>query len=116
MTGRYWIGLSPAILVALAIIVCTAIAVRTSHSAWMVLVGPLLMALAIVGADVLASRLRGKPSGPSWGALILGTALLVACVILAFGNPTHVASMMPILGGGAGAIVVSRSVARRYAC
>jgi hypothetical protein len=115
--ARNWVSLSPAFVMALAILVSTAIAKRTSHSTWLVLTGPLLLALAIVAADVLASSLRGKYSGPSWGALIVGTALLAACVILAVRDPARVLAMIPVLGGACAVVVlVSGAAERRKAC
>lgn len=117
MTSKTWLNRGPALLLALGIIVATALAVWAADSLWLVLVGPLLLALAIVGADALGSHLRGQSLAPSLGALMLATTLLAACLILALADPAGVAPMIPILGGGcAGYVVAVDASSRRKAC
>lgn len=117
MTRKDWIHLVPAVLLAVGILVSTAVAVRTSDSGWLILAAPLLMALTIVGADALASRLRGESFVPSWISLLLGAAFLVACLIVAVGDSTQVVAMIPILGGGcAGGMYALGATGRRTAC
>lgn len=114
MTRKDWINLVPAVLLAIGIIVCTAVAARISDSGWLVLAAPLLMALTIVGADALGSRLRGESFVPSWSSLLLGAAFLVGCLIVAVGDSTQVVAMIPILGGGSA--VGMYAMGRRTAC
>ena len=61
MTRRHWLGLGPSLLMGIGIILATLIAVRAAESRWMVLAGPLLLALAVVSA---ASR---GPTQGVWG-------------------------------------------------
>jgi hypothetical protein len=100
MTRRYWLSLTPSLLIAVGIILSTYIAVHTAKSEWLVLAAPLLLSSAILGADVWASHLRGKPSGPSHAALFLAGAFLLACVSVALANPGMVKTLIPILGAG----------------
>jgi len=98
MTGKYWLGLGPSLLVGVGILVATFVAKRAVAYGWWVLAGPLLLALAILGADLLASRLRGQYSAPSWAALFLAGACLLASLIVAFREPSHVSSFIPVIG------------------
>jgi hypothetical protein len=98
MTLKYWRDLSPSILVAVGIVVSTFIAARAAGSGWLVLTGPLLLALAVVGADVLNARLRGASSAPSWAALFMGGSCLLAGLIVTRRDPTLVKTLMPIIG------------------
>lgn len=117
MTRKDWINLVPAILLAIGIIVWTAVAARLSDSGWLVVAAPLLLALTIVGADALASRLRGEPFVPSWIGLAMGASFLAACLIVALVDPTRVALLIPVLGGAcAGTMVALHPTSRRMAC
>jgi hypothetical protein len=98
MTREYWRDLTPNILVAVGIVVSTFVAGRASGSEWFVLTGPLLLALAVVGADVLNARLRGESSGPSWAALLMGGSCLLAGLIVTLRDPTLVKTLMPMIG------------------
>src|SRR6266700_6265526 len=71
MTRKHWIDLSPSLVVGVGIIASTLVAVLAAESGWLVLAGPLLLALTVVSADVLHSRLKRRSSGPSWAALLL---------------------------------------------
>ena len=114
MTLKYLLALGPSLLVAVGIVVSTFIAVLAAESGWLVLAGPLLLALAVVGADVLDSRLRGKPSGPSAAALILGGAFVLAGLIVVR-DPTLVKTLIPIVGVAAW-VVLLRPANRPNAC
>ena len=98
MTRRYWLSLTPSLLIAVGVIISTYIAVHTAKSEWLVLAAPLLLSLAILGADVWNSRLRGKPAGPSQAALFLAGAFLLACVSVTLTDPGMVKTLIPILG------------------
>ena len=98
MTRKYWLELGPSLLVAAGIVAATFVAVLAAKSGWLVLAGPLLLALTVVGADVLGSRLRGKSSRPSWTALLLGGSFLLAGVIVALRDPSLVKTLIPVIG------------------
>src|SRR2546427_12803440 len=98
MTRRHWLGLGPSLLIGIGIILATLIAVRAAESRWMVLAGPLLLALVVVSADVWDSRRRGESSGPSPAALFLGGACLLASLIVTLRDPNLVKSLIPVMG------------------
>ena len=114
MTAKNWTDLGPNILLAAGLLVSTAISVWSSDAGWWVLSGPLLLALTLVAADVLAARSRGISRGPSWSAVISGLSLVLACTLIALLEPAQVAMMLPILGGGVAVAVLSPD--RRKAC
>jgi hypothetical protein len=116
MTPKYWLDLSPSLLVGAGIVVATFIAVRAGESGWLVLGGPLLLALAVVGADALDSRLKGESSGPSWAAVILGVAFLLAGLIVARRDPSLVKTLIPIIGSAAWVTLLLRPEGRRKTC
>lgn len=90
------LGLSPSLVLAAGIIGSAFIAPRAAGARGWVLAGPLLLALAVVGADAWASRRRGGPARPSWAAVILGGSFLLASLIL--GDPGLVRTSLPVLG------------------
>jgi hypothetical protein len=90
---------APALLVAIGIILAAAVAALAPFAQWPVLTGPLLLSAAIVGSDMLRSRLTGAAPIPSWCSVLLAGAFLVACGLVAFVDPKQVALMIPILGG-----------------
>jgi hypothetical protein len=98
MRRKFWQDLSSSLLVAVGILVSTFVASRAAGSGWLVLTGPLLLALAVVGADVLNAGLRGESSGPSWAALLMGGSCLLAGLIVTLRDPALVKSLMPIIG------------------
>jgi len=100
MTRKHWVDLSPSLVVGAGIIVSTLVAVLGTESGWSVLASPLLLALTVVSADVLHSRLKGRSSGPSWAALLLGGAFLLAGMIVGR-DPSLVSTLIPICGSAA---------------
>jgi len=96
MTRKDLFNLGPSLMIAAGIIGSTFIAVRAAGAGGWVLAGPLLLALAVVGADTWASRRRGGPARPSWAAVILGSAFLLASLIV--GDPGLVRESLPVLG------------------
>jgi hypothetical protein len=98
MTRKYWLDLTPSLLVGIGIILATLVAVLAAKSGSLILAAPLVLALAVVGADVLARRLRGASSGLSPAALILAAAFLLAGAIVASRDPSLVSSLIPIIG------------------
>jgi hypothetical protein len=98
MTRKYWLNLTPSLLMAAGILASSYVAVHTAKSEWLVLAAPLLLASAILGADVWDSRLRGKLSGPSPAALLLAGAFFLACLSVTLSDPGLVRTLIPILG------------------
>jgi transcriptional regulator with XRE-family HTH domain len=113
---KSWARLVPAIAVAVAILVGTAIAKHTSDSRWLVMAGPLLLALVAVGADVLAFRLQGEKGGPSTPTLLLVSGFVGGCAIVALGDPARVATMIPLLGAVAASTISARSLRKQKVC
>jgi hypothetical protein len=98
MTRKYWLSLTPNLLIAVGVLASTYVAVHTAKSEWLVLAAPFVLSSAILGADVWDSRLRGKLSGPSPAALLLAGAFLLACVSVTLSDPGMVKTLIPILG------------------
>jgi uncharacterized membrane protein SirB2 len=102
MKSRKWMDRIPSVLVAVGVIVSTAVSVATAEAGWLTLAGPGILALTMVGAWALGNR---QPEASRAGlrlVLILAAAVLMASVIAALGDPAHVSTLMPILGAGAG--------------
>jgi hypothetical protein len=116
MSRKFWIDLTSSLVVAMAIILATALASLAGESRWLVMSGPLLLALALVCSDVLDSGLRGPLSRPSWAALILGAAVFLACLLVSFRDPCLVKSFLPWVGIAGWITLFSRPESRRKAC
>ncbi len=116
MTRKYWLNLGPSLLVGIGIVGSTLVAVLAAESGWFVLAGPLLLALAVVSADMMDSRLRGKSSRPSWPALLLGGSFLWAGLIVALRDPSLVKELLPIAGASAWATLLLRPGSPRKTC
>ncbi len=114
MTRKYWLDLTPSLLIAAGILVSTYIAGLTEKSGWLVLTAPLLLSLTILAADVLSSRLRGKPSRPSLVALLFAASFLLASLIVIH-NPAMVKMLIP-LNGAAGWVSLQRPNKHRNSC
>jgi uncharacterized membrane protein len=82
MTRKDALALVPTLIVGVAIVVSTFIMVRTRHSAWQGLAGPLLLASSVVVADVLTLRLRGDYSGPTRAGLTAAVAIAISGLVL----------------------------------
>ena len=89
------------LILAVGIIGSTVVAMLAEESRWWVLAGPLFMALSLMVAVFVHRRLHGPSRGTSGGAILLGAAIVLAGVILAQANPARVAPFMPILGATA---------------
>ena len=116
MARKYWLELGPNLLVGAGIVAATFVAVLAAGSGWLVLAGPLLLALTVVGADVLSSRLRGKSSRPSWPALLLGSSFLLSGLIVALRDPILVKTLIPVIGVTAWPVLLLRSGSPRKTC
>jgi hypothetical protein len=98
MARKTWIELGPSLMAGAGIIVSTLTASLAAKAGWLVMAGPLVLALAVVGADLLASRLQGRSSDPSPAALLLGVSFLVAGAIVASRDPGLVKPLLPTFG------------------
>lgn len=107
MAGKFWLNLTPSLLVAIGIILASLVAVRTTGYGWYLLAGPLVLSLAVVSADMLASRLSGKTATPSAAALILAAAFLLAGFIT-LRDPSHLKTLIPIMGAAGWAALLVR--------
>jgi hypothetical protein len=116
MTRKDWLDLGPSLLVGAGIVVSTLIAVLAARSGWLILGGPLVLALAVVSADVMDSRLRGESSGPSRAALLLGGAFLLASAIVALRDPSLVKMLIPVFGAAGWVTLLLRPGGRRKPC
>lgn len=116
MTRKAWLELGPSLLVAAGVLLSTFVAVRTAESRAWVLTAPVLLALALVGADILTARLRGEASGPSPAALLLAGAVVFASAILALRDPALVKMFLPITGAGMWVPLLLRPNVRRKPC
>ncbi len=105
-----WPWIAPIILAA-GIVSSTVVAILTSGSRWLVLAGPLLMAIAIFAVGAIDHRSFGASRARLWTALILGGALFLASLILAQRDPALVASNLPIFGG-VSAVLVGASLGK----
>jgi hypothetical protein len=103
-------NLGPALFMALLILVASALTKAAPHAPWAAIAGPVLLALGLVGIDLVRRR-RWLPS-PS--ALLVAAAILVACGILASGDRQYLAAMVPILGTSAAVPVILRK--KRLGC
>ena len=101
MTRKYWFELGPSLLVGAGIVVASFVAVHATESGAWVLAGPLLLAIAVVSADMLGSRLHGESLGASAAALIVAAAFLVASLIVMSRDPTQVKTLVPSMGAAA---------------
>ena len=97
MTRQSMASIGPALLVAGGIIVSTAMA--ASGSRGLIATGVILFALLILAADMSAGRLKGESMAPTFSAILMSTAFLLACGLVAMKNSESVAMLIPILGG-----------------
>ncbi len=110
MTRKYWLDLTPSLLLGVGIVVSTSVAVRGAESGSLVLFAPLALAAAVMGSDALDSRLRGDSWGPSWAALILAGA------IMTLRDPSLFKTLIPVIGAASWVILLLRSRGRRKSC
>ncbi len=98
MDRKHWIHLGPSLVLGIGIVAATFLSVLAAGSGWLVLAGPLALSLAIVGADVMSSRLRGEASGPSWASLIVASVFFLVSGVVMLRDPALVKTLMPMLG------------------
>ena len=116
MARKYWLELTPSVLLACAIILSSRIAVLAAKSTWLLFLAPALLAVAVVGADALNSFLHGESSRPSPGALILGATFLLAGSLVTLRDPSLVKTHIPIVGSCAWVTSLLRPDNRRKTC
>lgn len=117
MTRNHWIDLGPGLVVGIAIVVSTWVTMRAAELGWLVLAGPLGLALGMVSADMLRARLKGKSARPSAAALLMGSTFLLAGLIAMLRDPGLVATLIPTTGSVAWVtIFLLRPEGRRTAC
>jgi hypothetical protein len=105
-------NLGPGLVLAVVMLVSSALAARAPHASWTAVAGPLLLVLALVGADLVRRR-RFLPS-PS--VLLVAAAILVAGGIVAARDLDRLAGTMPILGGCAVIPLILRNQGARTSC
>jgi hypothetical protein len=116
MNGRLS-HLAPALLMAAAILFASALAAAAPHAAWTAVVCPLLLVIALLGADLIHRRRSGGEAPPSPSVLLLAVAIPVACGIVGFRNPGGLAEMIPILGSCAAIpVIIRRTGAQTQTC
>ena len=103
----------PSLFLAASVIVGTLVAVLTADSHWAAVSGPLLLALAVLAADLWQARRLGSPLRPSPGALIVAGAVVLAGLIIGVDAPKQVQQFMPILGAVTVVAINSRVRTRR---
>ena len=116
MPSKSWLNLTPNLLLASAIVLSTLIAARSVNSQELLLLAPTILALAVVAANALDSRLRGESSRPSPAAIILGFSFLLAGALVTFRDPAQVKTLMPLVGVTAWPALFLRPNARRKTC
>ena len=98
MTKQSLLELSPSVILALGIMLATQASVLAAHSGALVLIGPVLLGLSVLAADVAAARLGGKALVPAPTALILAGASILAAVILLPNGARFIQEMIPVMG------------------
>ena len=111
MTHKITRDLAPSLLLA-----CGIIAAQSAQSAWSVLAGTLVLALALLAADALAARLHGTASRPTLAAKILAVACVLVGSIAMLREPGHAASLIPVFGLGAWVALFMPGGSRRNTC
>ena len=104
--------LIPTLLMTGGMLAGTLVSVLTRESGLLTLLGPLFMASTMVIASRISARQGVTPRNRTPIALILGVSLLLASSIVAVSDPSQVAILMPILGGGF-AVVLGPRYCRR---
>ena len=100
MTESRRLGTGPSLLLAFGVIASTIVTWLLSHLSWLVLVGPAIMAITLIGASALIPVPHHVRRKGIRRAIILAAALLLASAIVVMKDPAHLALVIPILGGG----------------
>jgi hypothetical protein len=113
MTHKHQMEWGPALVVAFGIVVSTAIAMQASEAGVLVVAAPLLLAGSLMAADILRSWKRRASLRPSLTAVVASLALVVACAILIYRDPSLIVTILPIIGAGSAVAVLRRSAPRQ---
>ena len=116
MKRSYWLELVPSLIVGVAIVLSTLVAVRAARYGWVALAGPLLLSVAVICADMLARRLRGESSRPSAAGVILSVAISLAGFLLIARNAGTGGTSIAWLGTVCWVSLLSQSKRSRRAC
>lgn len=116
MVRKHWLYLGPKLVIGAGILASTLVALLAAESGWWVLTGPLLLAATVIAADVLDSRLRGDPSGPTRAALLWAGMFLVTGLIVTLRDPSLVKTLLPVIGPAGWLVIVIRSRGGRPVC
>jgi hypothetical protein len=108
-------NLGPALFLAIAIVAAGAVTAAAPHALWAAVAGPLLLALSLVGID-LVQRRRAGHSRPSPVVLLLAAVILVSCGIVASRDLKLVGVMIPILGSSVAVPFILLPQGARTAC
>ena len=100
-----------ALVTAGGIIVSTALA--ASGSRGLIAAGVILFALLILALDISAGWLKGESMAPTFSAILMSAAFLLACGLVAMKNSGLVAMLIPIIGGGVVVPILSTARSRR---
>ena len=95
------------IILAGGLIGATAVSRLASESGWLVLSGPLVMAISVVIVGFVDQRLYGGSRRRIRVALVLGAVIVLAGVIMAWHHPDRLAKNMWLYGGLAAAVMWS---------
>ena len=109
MSRSRGIGIVPSLLLAGGIIASTIVVSLLRDSSWLVLSGPALMAVIVIGAAAMSPVKNGLRKSALRVATILGAALIGAGAILILKDPGLLLLMMPVLGAGAAGGLVAVS-------
>ncbi len=115
MTRKFWFDLGSSLVAGMGIILATLVTKLAAGSGWLVLAGPLLLAIAFAGADVMNSRLRGKSLRPSPAVLIMGGTFLLAGAIVVR-DPNLLATLIPVVGMAAWVVLLRPEDRRETRC
>lgn len=89
------------VLLAGGVVAATLASMALAQAGWMVMAGPLLMVLTLLGAALRSKRYLGTSRKVLGLALVAGAALVVATAIVAAARPASVPALMPVLCSGA---------------
>lgn len=98
MTKKLWHKLSPSIILAFGIILATQASGLAEQFGALVLIGPVLLGLSVLAADVAAARLRGKVFLPAPAPLILAGTFILAAAILLPNGARFIQEMIAVMG------------------
>ena len=99
MNRKHFTAVGPSLIVAAGIIGSTFIAVVAADWQWLVMAAPAVLALAFVGADLLAARMGGCEARPSWPVLLLGATIILASQLVALRDPAMMKMLLPVIAG-----------------